>query len=65
MTKYPKIKVKLTGQNGNAFVLIGLVQQALRKSKVAPEEVKAFRDEAMSGDYNKVLQTCMQWVDVR
>ena len=62
--KYPHITVTLTGSNGNAFTLIGKVQQALRLANVPPEEIKAFRDEAMSGDYDKVLQTCMKWVDV-
>ena len=62
--KYPDIKVTLTSKNGNAFSIIGEVQQALRRAKVPPEEIKAFRDEAMSGDYDKVLQTCMKWVDV-
>lgn len=63
--KYPKIKVKLTGQNGNAFNLIGLVRAALRKANVPYDDVDRFCTEAMSGDYDHVLQTCMKWVDVR
>ena len=63
-TKYPEIKVKLTGKNGNAFVLMGAVSQALRKAGVSGEKNKAFMDEAMSGDYNHLLNTCMRWVTV-
>ena len=63
--KYPDIKVQLTGQNGNALVLIGLVQKALRRAKVRDDEISLFVEQAMSGDYDNVLRTCMEWVDVR
>ena len=62
--KYPKIKVKLSGQDGNAFAIIGRVQQALRRAKVPAESIAEFRNEAMSGDYDNVLCTAMKWVDV-
>ena len=62
--KYPEISVQLTGQDGNAFVLIGLVRQALRRAGVAKAEIDEFVREAMSKDYDHVLQTCMKWVDV-
>jgi hypothetical protein len=62
--KYPNIKVKLTGRDGNAFAIMGRVSAALRKAKVSHEEIKQFTDECTSGDYNHLLQTCMKWVDV-
>lgn len=62
--KYPNVKVRLTGTDGNAFMIIGNVQRALRQAKVPHEELELFREEAMSGDYDNVLQTCMRWVDV-
>lgn len=62
--KYPELEVQLTGIDGNAFSIIGTVTQALRRHGVSREEINEFRDEAMSGDYNNVLQTCMRWVDV-
>jgi hypothetical protein len=64
MPKYPKIKVQLTGKNGNAFVLIALVTKALKKNGVPAEEIKKFIEETMSGDYDNVLNTCMDWVEV-
>ncbi len=63
-TKYPNIKVQLSGKDGNAFVIIGSVTRALRKNKVPAEEVSLFQKEATSGDYNDLLATCMKWVDV-
>lgn len=62
--KYPNITVQLVGQNGNALNLVGIVQQALKSAKVPKEEVTEFVNDALSGDYDHVLQTCMKWVDV-
>ena len=62
--KYPNVTVRLTGEDGNAFFIIGRVGMALRKAGVPNTEIEAFRAEAMSGDYDNVLQTCMRWVEV-
>lgn len=62
--KYPEIKVRLTGTDSNAFAIIGKVRVALKKAKVPLEEREAFSKEAMSGDYDHVIQTAMAWVDV-
>jgi hypothetical protein len=62
--KYPEIKVQLTGTDGNAFALIGRVAEGLKRAKVPTVEVNQFRHEAMSGDYDNVLRTCMKWVNV-
>lgn len=62
--KYPNIKVKLVGNDGNAFAILGHMRAALRKAHVPAEEIKQFMNEAMAGDYNALLGTCMKWVDV-
>ncbi len=58
-----KIRVELVGHDGNAFAIIGRVSQALRRGGHS-ELVKEFQEEAMSGDYNHLLQTCMKYVEV-
>lgn len=63
--KYPHIHVQLTGENGNAFSIIGRVRRALEQAEVPRQERQAFVEEATRGDYDHVLQTCMRWVDVR
>ena len=65
MVKYPEIKVKLAGEDGNAFVIISRVTSSLRKAKVPKDEIDKFQEEAMSGDYNHLLQTCCKWVSVK
>lgn len=62
--KYPEITVQLTGQDGNAFMVIGTVKASLRKAGVDKAEQNAFVEEATSGDYDHLLQTCMKWVNV-
>lgn len=62
--KYPHITVSLVGEDGNAFMVLGLVSRALRRGGVSDEERKAFFDEAMASDYDHLLQTVMAWVNV-
>ena len=57
------ITVKLTGENGNAFAIIGRVRTALRKNG-RPDLIEAFSRDAMSGDYDHLLQTCLRYVIV-
>lgn len=60
---YPDIDVKLTGEDGNAFAILGAVSKALRRAghKEAAEE---FQTEATSGDYNNVISTACRYVNV-
>jgi hypothetical protein len=62
--KYPDVVVQLTGQDGNAFLILGLVRRALSKAEVPQSEIDAFMAEATAGDYNNLLSTCMRWVEV-
>lgn len=62
--KYPDIEVQLSGEDGNAFAVMGAVTRALRRAGVPTDEVDEFRREAMSGDYDNVLRTAMRWVEV-
>ena len=62
--KYPEIEVQLSGEDGNAFAVLGKVRRALRKGGVSVEEVDEFLKEATSGDYGNLFRVCMEWVDV-
>ena len=57
------IEVQLTGTNGNAFAIIGKVSKELILGGYG-NLVKEFQAEAMSGDYDHALQTCMRFVEV-
>ena len=61
--RYPDVEVQLTGQDGNAFAVLGAVRKALVDAG-HQDEVEAFFAEATSGDYDHLLGTCMRWVNV-
>lgn len=63
MPKYD-ISVKLVGENGNAFNIIGKVRKEMKRNGVSNDEIDLFINEAMSGDYNNLLRTCMKYVNV-
>ena len=58
------LKVKLVGTDGNAFALMGRVTAALRKGGYG-NLVEEFQTKAMSGDYDNLLLTCCEYVEVR
>lgn len=62
--KFPEIKVKLVGTDGNAFAILGRVCKAMRRAGLPPAEIDEFTKQATSGDYDFLLGTCMEYVDV-
>ena len=62
-TKYPDIRVQLTGNDGNAMSIMARVTKAMRRAGVPKEKRDEFIEEATSGDYNDLLATAMRWID--
>jgi hypothetical protein len=61
--RHPEVEVQLTGGDGNAFAVLGVVRKALVDAG-HHDEVEAFFAEATIGDYDHLLRTCMRWVTV-
>lgn len=62
---YPDVRVRLTGLDGNAFVLIGAVSGALRKAG-HKDAASVFGKSAMAcGSYDELLRLCTRTVTVR
>ena len=59
-----KPTIKLTGQNGNAYNIMGIARKAARKDGWTPEELEEYMTEATSGDYDNLLQVTMKYFDV-
>lgn len=60
-----KPKLKLTGLYGNAFSIIGRALKAAKASgSFSNDDIEKFKKEAKSGDYDNLLQTCMEYFDV-
>lgn len=67
MEKQPvkKPKLKLVGTSGNAFALLALAKREARKIGMDPAEITAMMDEAMSGDYDNLLNAIGKRFDIR
>lgn len=60
--RYPQVTVKLMGDDGNAFAILGRVIAAMKRAGIPPEKIEAFRAEATAGDYDALLQCVLRWV---
>tara|TARA_B100001123_G_scaffold235179_3_gene263779 strand:- start:754 stop:963 length:210 start_codon:yes stop_codon:yes gene_type:complete len=54
--------VRLVGEDGNAFAIMGRVTKALRRAGFDNEVVKAYQKEATSGDYDNLLRVTLGYV---
>ena len=56
------IEVELLGHDGNAFMILGRTQNAMRQAGATQEEVDQYHEEATSGDYDHLLSVTDDWV---
>ena len=63
--KYPAaiVRVDLTGPDGKAFVIMAKAAAAMRAVGVPEVDIDAYRKEARSGDYERLLEVTRRWVD--
>lgn len=62
--RYPHVHVRLVGADGNAFAILGRTRRALQQGGVSQDVVNRFIKDAMSSNYDHLLQTVMDWVHV-
>jgi len=58
------LPLQLIGQDGNAFMILGLAQKALRRADLYDKFWNEYNEKATSGDYNKLLATTMEYFEV-
>ena len=63
MTKFDTT-VRLSGEDGNAFSILGRVKRALDDCGATSEDCAVYVAEATSGDYQNLLRVTSEWVDV-
>lgn len=64
MTETKKPQLKLVGEDGNIFSIIGRGVRELRRAGYSDEEVKQFTDEVQSSEsYHHALAVVMKWFD--
>jgi len=57
------VKIKLIGEDGNAFAIMSRVTKALRRNGYK-DLVDEYMKEAMSSDYDNLLRVTMEYVEV-
>ena len=62
--KFPDVHVRLSEEDGNAFFIIGRVTTAMKRGGIPAADISTYRDEAMGGDYDHLLQVTMRTVAV-
>ena len=65
VVKVEKPMVQLTGQDGNAFAIIGNCKRAWSKAGKDRAEFEPIMKDMMSGDYDHLLQVALKHFDVR
>ena len=64
LANLPRPKVDFSDCNGNAISLVQRTIRALSKAGWTKAQCDAFRKEALSGNYDHVIQTCMKYAEV-
>ena len=65
MTKFPEVEVQLSGNDGNAFAIMGAVTKAMKRAGVSKEDVGQYQEDAMGSEsYDALLQTTIKTVTV-
>ena len=59
-----KPAVKMVGEDGNAFAILGRCRRVARRAGWSDGQIERFTDEAISGDYDHLLATVMDQFDV-
>jgi len=59
-----KPTVKLVGQDGNAFAIMGKVSAALKRAGADKEYIDKYIEESTSGDYDNLLIVAMEYADI-
>ena len=57
-------KYTLVGVDSNALSIVAYTKRAMIKENFTDKERKEMIDKALKGDYNNVINTCMDYIDL-
>ena len=60
--EFKHVIVNLWGVDGNSFIIMGVVKQALQRAGCPHLKISFFLSQCMSGDYENLLAVCNEWV---
>ena len=56
-----RVRVKLVGEDGNAYAILGRVRRALMRAGM-PDKAREYLARATSGDYDHLLRVTLEYV---
>ena len=59
-----KPKLKIIGEDGNVFFILGMAQRAAKKAGWEKEKLDKFMADCMSGNYDHVLCLCQKHFEI-
>ena len=59
------VTVKLSGNDGNAFAIMGSVRNALKKAGATKEQLDQYTMDSIIGDYQNVLRVASRYLNKR
>ena len=59
-----KPDLDLSGVDGNAYFILSKARRVAKQAGWADADIQAFIDQAKSGDYDHLLQTCEMYFEV-
>ncbi|MBC8485723.1 MAG: hypothetical protein H8D45_06750 [Bacteroidetes bacterium] len=59
-----KPELKLVGEDGNAFNILGKARRVAKKANWSKDKIDKMTKEAISGDYDNVLQVMIKYFEV-
>ena len=65
MSDKKRISVKLIGEDGNIFYIMGKVSRELKRNGQSAEATEMCNRIYKSGSYDKALQIVMEYVDIK
>ena len=60
-----KPTLKLVGQDGNAFAILGLAIRAAKQAGWTQQKIDEYKQKATSRDYDNLLRVTMEHFDVQ
>ena len=64
MANEKKPKLQLSGEDGNAFFIMGRARRAAKEAGWTNEKIEEYTKECQSGDYDHLMQTTMKYFEV-
>lgn len=62
-TSEKKPRLQLSGEDGNAFFIMGRASATAKKAGWSKEKINEYLEEAKQGDYDHLLQVTMKYFD--